>query len=64
MPVSLVPKICGAVVVSNSKTGNFVTQQKSVITSLSTVSQATVTFRFPLSPDKLANVAKLNVTAE
>jgi len=64
MPVSLVPRVCGAVVVSNSRVGNFVTQQKSVVTSLSAVSQATVTFRLPMSPDKLANVSRMNVTAE
>jgi hypothetical protein len=41
-----------------------VTQQKSVVTSLSAVSQATVTVRLPMPPEKLANVSRMNVTAE
>ena len=64
MPVSLVPKVCGAVGVSNSRVGNYVTQQKTVVTSLSAVSQATVTFRLPMSPERLAKVSRMNVTAE
>lgn len=64
MPVSLVPRVCGAVGVSNSRVGNYVTQQKTVVTSLSAVSQATVTFRLPMSPERLANVSRMNVTAE
>jgi|GEM_PF-3320017 len=64
MPVSLVPKVCGAVMVQNNKVGNFVTQQKNVITSLSTVSQSIVTFRFPLPPEQLARVARIHVTAD
>lgn len=63
MPMGMTPAFCDAMQIRQVRTrSGAVVRQQSIISSFSTISNASVAFRFPVNPDDLGKISEVRVT--
>jgi hypothetical protein len=63
MPIGFVPQFCDAMQMQQVRTpAGIVRIEKNIISSFSTISNASVTFRFPVEPGDMKLISEVRVT--